>query len=185
MIMASCTAAGTKQRLRAWLSRRLNDVMTRRRGGWDRGGKGRRDMVTATVVSSKSELPGSFFFYNPNAVPISNHAFSATTTTTMTHPVRFTKVVLTSSPIDVCVAKISSAPAHARILKPLHILPCDERVAVGSSPTRIGSQMTQQHCDGATYPQSSKAWKRTNLLRPPLLRPVFPPTVEERPCHQA
>ena len=74
--------------------------------------------VTAITINNKKEHSGSFFFYRPAAVPISNHKFNATTTTTMAHPARFTHVEFTRSPIsDLLLVKISSGTSASAIPK--------------------------------------------------------------------
>ena len=74
--------------------------------------------VTAITINNKKEPSGSFFFYRPAAVPISNHKFNATTTTTMAHPARFTHVEFTRSPIsDLLLVKISSGTSASAIPK--------------------------------------------------------------------
>ena len=86
-----------------------------RRGGW---GHGKAEAtVTAITINNKRSLPAPFL-YRPAAVPISNHKFNATTTTTMAHPARFTHVEFTRSPIsDLLLVKISSGTSASAIPK--------------------------------------------------------------------
>lgn len=63
--------------------------------------------IATNIVTAKKEPSGSFFMlisvwlsYNPSSVPISSHRFSATTSTTIIHPIRLTSVELTKSPIS-------------------------------------------------------------------------------------